>query len=186
MKEISLDKDTFKALAGETRVQILKELNERRKTQSELAQKLGLSPPTVNEHIELLKKAGLVESKDEGRKWKYYALTGKGKDLLNPGDSKIMLMLGISSMALVGTGIYLFSRFFSENTFSAPLQTNATDVSDKVMGTTMVPVIERATTEIPATVSRLPGFESYELALLTILAICAGLLFGIYWARRTK
>ncbi len=201
MKELSLDKDTFKALAGETRIQILKELNERRKTQSELAQKLGLSPPTVNEHVELLKKAGLVQQMDEGRKWKYYALTGKGKDLLNPSDTKIMLLLGTASVALMGSALVLFSRFYagSNSTLSQVAVTDSSNAmktmverssNDFVTGTTPQiagGVADGAATGIQTVVqeaSGLAGFTLPELAGLTILALVVGLLFGYYWSRR--
>lgn len=122
---ISLDKETFKALAGETRVQILKELNERRKTQSELAAKLNLSAPTVNEHLLLLKKASLVEEIDDGHKWKYFSLTRKGKSIFNPGDAKIMLVLSVLSVAFVGLLLITLSQLSSTASFSSVDATRA-------------------------------------------------------------
>ncbi len=74
-EKITLDRKSFEALAANTRVQILKSLNQRRKTLSELASQLKLSPSTVKEHMVMLQEAQLVEMKDEGRKWKYYELS---------------------------------------------------------------------------------------------------------------
>lgn len=110
-KQITLTADTFKALAGEKRVQILKELGQRRKTQSEIAQKLGLSAPTVAEHLSLLEKAGLVHAIDEGRKWKYFALTEKGKEILNPGETRILVLLGTSFIGFLGMVSVVLYRY---------------------------------------------------------------------------
>lgn len=110
-KQITLTADTFKALAGEKRVQILKELMQRRKTQSELAQILGLSAPTIAEHLSLLEKAGLVHPINEGRKWKYFALTEKGKEILNPGETKILVLLGASFIGFLGVVSLVLYRY---------------------------------------------------------------------------
>lgn len=101
--EVRLDKETFKALASETRVDVLKLLNKRRHMQSELASSLGLSVPTVKEHLSALEKAGLVERHDEGRKWKYYSLTSKGKGVLNPEEMRIWIVLGTFVIGAVGS-----------------------------------------------------------------------------------
>ncbi|MFP4111701.1 MAG: winged helix-turn-helix domain-containing protein [Candidatus Woesearchaeota archaeon] len=92
-EKIVLDQKTFKALAVDTRVEILKELSKRRKTQSEMADVLGLSVATVKEHMDKMAEAGLVKQKDEGRKWKYYDLTEKGRCLLYPERKKIWVIL---------------------------------------------------------------------------------------------
>jgi len=100
--DIRLDKETFKALASGTRVDVLKLLNQRRHMQSELAVSLDLSVPTVKEHLAALEKAGLVERHDEGRKWKYYSLTNKGKGVLNPEEMKIWIVLSMLVFSVVG------------------------------------------------------------------------------------
>jgi DNA-binding transcriptional ArsR family regulator len=100
--DIRLDKETFKALASGTRVDVLKLLNQRRHMQSELAVSLDLSVPTVKEHLAALEKAGLVERHDEGRKWKYYSLTNKGKGVLNPEEMKIWIVLSMFVFSVVG------------------------------------------------------------------------------------
>ena len=104
---ITLDKESFKALAVDTRIDILKTLGSRRHTQSEVASELELSVPTIKEHLDALVKAGLVERHDEGRKWVYYSLTKKGRAILNPEEKKFWIALGVFvlSAASVGTGV---------------------------------------------------------------------------------
>ncbi|MEK6821065.1 MAG: winged helix-turn-helix domain-containing protein, partial [archaeon] len=99
-QEITLDKEVFKALAGETRVKVLKALHARRKTQSELSKELEMAPPTIKEHVSILMHAGLVREIDDGHKWKYIELTIKGKSLLQPQDSRILVLLGSSVLGL--------------------------------------------------------------------------------------
>ena len=79
--KISLDSNVFKALSAKSRVDILKHLNHRKYTQSELSQLMNIKVPSVKEHLNELEKAELVKKLDEGRKWKYYELTYKAKSL---------------------------------------------------------------------------------------------------------
>ncbi len=111
--KITLDRDSFKALSVDSRVNILKSLYERRKTLSELSKALGLKNSTVKEHLEVLLKAGLVKKIDEGYKWKYYALTMKGKNIVNPAELRVLITLAVSSFLLVGTMAVFLSRIFS-------------------------------------------------------------------------
>ena len=109
--DIRLDKETFKALASGTRVDILKLLGQRRHMQTEIAAVLSLSTPTVKEHLDALEKAGLVERHEEGRKWKYYSLSKKGKGVLNPEEMKIWIVLALFVFSVVG-GIWTFFESF--------------------------------------------------------------------------
>lgn len=103
--DITLTSTEFKALSSETRTEIIKLLKERNHTLTELAEKMGLSSPTVKEHLEKLEHAQLIESIDSGHKWKYYCLTRKGKTIF--GESKaypspnILIIVGIATIALV-------------------------------------------------------------------------------------
>lgn len=100
--KITLDRESFKALAADTRVRILKFLYKRRHMQAELATSLGMSEPAVKQHLTAMKKAGLVVRKDEGRKWKYYELTNKGKAILDPEQKRIWIVLAIFVLSVVG------------------------------------------------------------------------------------
>lgn len=143
---ISLDQQSFKALAGEKRISILKSLNERRKTQTELSNELKISVPTIKEHLELLEKACLVQEINDNHKWKYFELTRKGQKLLKPNeDMKIMLVLSTSfiamlagiisiilSLGMAGTGALSAAKETGNELMKAsaglPLQGSATDL----------------------------------------------------------
>jgi len=103
--KITLDQESFKALASEVRVDILKKLDERRQTVTDLSNFMGLSKPTLLEHLEKLQSAGLVKRVDEGRKWIYYELSDKGRKVLHP--ERVSIVLALSSAAgLAAIGVY--------------------------------------------------------------------------------
>lgn len=98
--QIALDLNSFKALASETRVQILKKLDKRRATASELSKTLGVSVQGVSQHLEKMASAGLVERAGEKRKWVYFDLTSKGRRLLHPESQQgLWVVLGLSLLA---------------------------------------------------------------------------------------
>jgi DNA-binding transcriptional ArsR family regulator len=104
--KITLDQESFKALASDVRVGILKRLDVRRETVTDLSNLMTLSKPTLLEHLEKLQSAGLVKRVDEGRKWIYYELSGKGRKILHPERVAITLALGIA-VALAAIGAFL-------------------------------------------------------------------------------
>jgi len=101
---ITLDRESFKALASEVRVEVLRQLESRRMTVTDLSNAMNLAKPTLLEHLERLLSAGLVTKLDEGRKWIYYELTRRGRGILHPHQVKIMISLAVSFL-LVGAGI---------------------------------------------------------------------------------
>lgn len=120
MPEISLSTGEFKALSSESRTRILKLLEERNHTLSELAAKTGMAAPTIKQHAGILVQTGLIELRDEGRKWKYYALTRKGTELMHANKSHHTSVFIILSLAtLVGLfGIAML--FMNLGSMSAP------------------------------------------------------------------
>jgi len=104
--KITLDQESFKALASDVRVGILKHLDARRETVTDLSNLMTLSKPTLLEHLEKLQSAGLVKRIDEGRKWIYYELSDKGRKILHPERVAITLALGIA-VALAAIGVFL-------------------------------------------------------------------------------
>ena len=104
---ITLDRSTFRALASDSRVALLKALGERRKTPSELARESGLTVQSVSEHLEHLKKAGLAARVETGRKWVYYELTPKGRGVLQPESSKARVWI-VLALCLLAVGSFLF------------------------------------------------------------------------------
>ncbi len=107
--EVVVDRELLKAIDADTRISILKSLYERRKTQSELAEELKVSAPTVLEHVERLEKVGLVKRIEEGRKWKYYELTQKGRRLISPDRKPItaIIMLAVG-LLFIGYAFFVF------------------------------------------------------------------------------
>ncbi len=67
---MSIDK-TFEALASRPRRQILAYLSELELTTGELADRFGLSAPTISRHLSLLEDAGLVSSERQGQRVLY-------------------------------------------------------------------------------------------------------------------
>jgi DNA-binding transcriptional ArsR family regulator len=103
MSKVTLNRETFKALASETRLDILHALDARRKTGSEMARELELNKATVHEHLQTLAAAGLVTKKDEGRKWVYWELSWEGSKLMNPGQGAVFsVLLGLAVLATGG------------------------------------------------------------------------------------
>jgi DNA-binding transcriptional ArsR family regulator len=100
---VVVDRQVFDALASDTRVAILKELDERRKTLTELSQKLECNKAAVYKHLSKLVGVGLIKKEEKVHKWIYYSLTWSGKNLLHPERVKITLLLSTAVILLVGT-----------------------------------------------------------------------------------
>lgn len=62
---------TFEALASRPRRQILAYLSELELTTSDLAERFGMSAPTISRHLSLLEDAGLVSSERQGQRVLY-------------------------------------------------------------------------------------------------------------------
>jgi DNA-binding transcriptional ArsR family regulator len=108
--KITLDQESFRALASDVRVGILKRLDVRRETVTDLSSLLSLSKPTLLEHLEKLQSAGLVKRIDEGRKWIYYELSDKGRKILHPERVAITLALASAIfLAIIGVAYLLYT-----------------------------------------------------------------------------
>ncbi len=107
--KITLDRETFKALAADTRVDILKRLSEHKLTLTDLSEKTGMSPSTIKEHLDRLVEVGLIEVIEAGTKWKYYRLTYKGENIVTPQQTNVWIVLGTSALLLAGSALSFFS-----------------------------------------------------------------------------
>jgi DNA-binding transcriptional ArsR family regulator len=133
---ITLDRRAFKALASETRVDILKRLDGTQKTVSDLARELDMNKATMFQHLEQLVEVGLVKKDSEEdrattikegpneapvagppKKWVYYRLSWKGKNVLHPERVKIAIMLGI---VVVGSLLAVVIYAMLQGTSPAP------------------------------------------------------------------
>ena len=65
-----------KALSDESRVRIVGALHERELCVCQITELLELAPSTVSKHLALLRQAGLVDVRKDGR-WAYYRLVGR-------------------------------------------------------------------------------------------------------------
>ena len=70
VKELTL---TAKAFADPTRVRILSALRERELCVCELCDALAVTQSTLSTHLQVIRDAGLVSSRKQG-KWMYYAI----------------------------------------------------------------------------------------------------------------
>ena len=101
MPKITLDMNAFKALASDTRLDILRVLDGKRMSLKDICNATNLNKATLHEHLVKLNQAGLVKRNErEGHKWVYYRLTWKGEGLLHPENSKIVVMFTATFIAL--------------------------------------------------------------------------------------
>jgi DNA-binding transcriptional ArsR family regulator len=101
MSKITLDRETFKALASDTRLDILRTLDGKKLGLNDISKATNLNKATLHEHLTKLNKAGLVKKNErEGHKWVYYKLTWKGENLLHPENTKIVVLFSITFIAL--------------------------------------------------------------------------------------
>lgn len=109
-RKITLDQESFKALASDTRIEILKRLDRSQMTVTDLANELQVNKSAVYKHLSRLLDAGLVKKLEDNRKWVYYKLSMKGMNLLHPERVQIALMLSAAVMAitLAITQLYTF------------------------------------------------------------------------------
>ncbi len=120
-EKILIDKETLKAIALDTRLNILKLLSKKRYTLSDIAEILGFGNSTVKEHLDILSKADLIKKEDTERKWKYYSLTFKGKRLIEPREIKVLFAFITTLIAAVGM-TFVFAKNFlvkGSQTFAA-------------------------------------------------------------------
>ena len=110
MEDVTLDRDDIVALSSDARVAILKSLDTRPMTMSELADGLGLARSTVHEHLSVLADADLV-THENARKWRDYALSKRGRRILHPGrDHRIVFLLG-TSLAVMTAGVLCVTSY---------------------------------------------------------------------------
>lgn len=194
MDEI-IDRDTFKALSSETRVKVIKLLNKRRMTATELAGQLKLRVPTIIEHLKRMEGAGLV-TKDDQRKWHYYDLTPKGLTLVGessmvgpqPRNIVILLVVALLSLTMVVYSLYGFPRPFAES--GQQIVGDSTDAGAVVARSPFAGA--QVSTPTPqqvviATPSATPKIAASSLQLKDSLFYTGGVIFlvaliGLFWA----
>lgn len=183
--KLVLDKDTFKSLASDTRINILKEVFKKAKTQSELAEIMNLSVPSIKDHLNSLEKSGLIE-KDDSRKWKYYSLTSKGEYILRPEKRQFMLILSSTTIVLLANIAFYYKKYMASSaTFMAKsaadsVQSESIAMND-VVATRAVPMAIQEVAESPVV-----SIDWVQIALGIVLLGLVGLLsYKTYKLRKT-
>jgi DNA-binding transcriptional ArsR family regulator len=188
--KITLDSSTFKALASGTRVKILKFLEKRNHTQSELSVVLKMSIPTIKDHLKAMEFGGLVKRKEEGRKWIYYSLTEKAKCVLDPERKRLWIVLSFFILSAIGSVITLSRHFGGRavdkaNLFAAPMSRGAVEEAEMVKTVAMDAAVQ--TTNIVAT-STPPGIMNYLPYIMTFFIVISVILLvlSIYYLNKSR
>jgi len=106
MSKVTLDIEDFKALASETRLDILRAIDQRNMSLKDISQVTKLHETTVHEHLTKLVRSGFVKKNErEGHKWVYYKLSWKGSSLLHPDNTKVVVMF-TSTFVILIAGIF--------------------------------------------------------------------------------
>jgi ArsR family transcriptional regulator len=102
---VTLDKKALLALASDTRLEIMRNLEPMRRTVTQVAEALGIDKAGVHRHLRKLVEGDLVK-RYEDHGFVYYGLSWKGRDLMNPTENtKIVILLGLSMILLLGAVI---------------------------------------------------------------------------------
>ena len=141
--EFHIDRKVFQALSSETRIKILKCLNQRKKTLTELSRELNLPKSTVHDNLSILIDADLVKSK-HGSKWVYYELTYKGRILVDPKEQRrvrILILLSFSTVCII-VGVFEVYRFLKVVTAPPPpgVAYGPPDVTPLIVGLLLVTI----------------------------------------------
>jgi DNA-binding transcriptional ArsR family regulator len=175
--EIRMDKKVFEALASDTRITILKELDQRQRTVTELANSLGMAKATVHEHLAKMVEVDLIEKEDSKRKWTYYRLTRKGRSILHPHEmTKFLVLLGSSILAFLGGASQVLKSLWVPAEEAMMQKAPPSTLSEE-----QLPVPRPVPPEGGEEVLREAGAAyAKEPLILGVLLIVAALLLGYY------
>ena len=110
MTKISLELEDIKALASDSRLEILKALDGKRLNLTDITKITNLKKPTLHAHLTKLLEAEFIKKKTrKGHKWVYYTLTWKGECLLHPENTKIIMLFSIAFVSFAVGIIQLLS-----------------------------------------------------------------------------
>ncbi|MDD5502516.1 MAG: helix-turn-helix domain-containing protein [Candidatus Thermoplasmatota archaeon] len=111
--KVVLDKGTFKALASETRLGLLKNLDGKEVNLSDLSREMSMNKATLLEHLNIMMSSDLVKRVErEGHKFVYYKLTLKGSGILHPERTWVTVMLSGAALAIVG-GLWTLMKYMN-------------------------------------------------------------------------
>lgn len=175
-EEFKVSKDLMKAVSANTRTQILRALENRQMTASELSRHLDKHVTTVAEHLELLHQSNLVERIERpGRKWIYYKLSKIGRQILHPQPYRIVLVLALSFISL-SLGLLSIPMGFRENFIATFAQRASTTLKQNAESTPSALVGQ--------TVTQRPFM--YADLLLPLLLVAVAAIGAVYSIRKIR
>ena len=86
MAKANLSRDVFRAVADPTRREMLDRLAVEDLPVTELAESFRMSLPAVSQHLKVLREAGLVKDRREGRQHVYTLIPGPLKEVSDWAD----------------------------------------------------------------------------------------------------
>jgi len=114
MPKLTLNVNSLKTLASETRLDILKLLDGKKMSLKELSEATNLHEVTVHEHLSKLIEGGFVNKHErEGHKWVYYQLSWQGTSLIHPENTKVIVLFSSTFISFFFGVILLINSFFS-------------------------------------------------------------------------
>lgn len=176
-QKIVLDKDVFKALSVESRLNILKLLTSRNHTLTEIAKELDYSNSTIKEHLIVMEKAGLVKQLDSGHKWKYYKLTFKGRNVIQPREVKVFFAFVISTLTALTSTFYMLKSLIGKTTENAVIVAESFDAAPMAAKMMVAPIAQEST---PCIITQNP-----PVTILVIAVLIAVFTLGYLIKKRT-
>jgi|Deesub1362A_J573_1020465.scaffolds.fasta_scaffold00701_2 DNA-binding transcriptional ArsR family regulator len=183
MNKISIDRKALFALASETRIELLKKLDAKRMTLTELSEELNVSKAAVKGHLDKLIEAGMIKKVDEGRKWIYYELTGKGRNILHPESRTKIYFLLSSALASITAGLFELYKFISSKPYlptPVPTPIPAETPTPMPTKTPYVPTPEEIPVVIPTTPVPSITPEIHLLAATILILFSIVILYLIF------
>lgn len=112
-EKVKLTYEEIRALASDTRKDILKRLLKKPHTATRLSKILKKHVTTISEHLDILEEAGLVERIERpGRKWVFYQITQKGRKILRP-KKPVYIAITLAVLILtVSVGFYVVKTWY--------------------------------------------------------------------------
>lgn len=153
MTELILSANDFKALSSDTRVQIIKLLAGRNYNLTELSGKLKLSAPSIKQHVDVLLDNGLIVQLDEKHKWKYYSLSRKGRKLVEPYNTQVLIVLSTVLVGILGIA-FIASALFGFQSMNALSGASVSDTGLKDFGVPKAATSGEAVSKAPETASQ--------------------------------
>jgi len=109
--KVEIDRKALFALASDSRMEILKELQPSRRTVTQLAEALDIDKGAVHRHLKKLEEGGLV-TRYEDHGFVYYGLSWKARDIISPGENtRIIITFALSAVMALSATIVIFLGF---------------------------------------------------------------------------